>query len=111
MSSLFDSARSLLRASIADCFGSTHIVTTPEGDRREIIGYIRTSAQGNHIVHRLISSDVLPESCLLDYQGKRYLLVYEEPLRDAGSDSQIALEYTMAQQTSGGNDGWSEYPK
>ncbi|WED23072.1 hypothetical protein L3Q72_06675 [Vibrio sp. JC009] len=109
MPGAFESARELLRASIADCFGYPITVTTAEGDPREINGYIRESKEENHTIYRLISDSSLPEGCTLTHKGRRYFLTYEAPLRDSGSDSQIAREYTMALVAEGKSDGWSEY--
>ncbi len=111
MSSLFDSARGLLRASIADCFGYPITITTVEGDQREITGYIKAAKQGEHVVHRLLTSEDLPEECRTSYEGNDYMLVYELPVQGNGSDSQISREYVMIQKGNGARvDGWSEFP-
>ncbi len=111
MSSLFESARGLLRASIADCFGSPITITTLEGDQREITGYIKEAKQGEHVVHRLLTSEELPEECSTVYEGNNYMLVYELPVKGNGTDSQISREYVMILKGNGARtDGWSEYP-
>ncbi|MBF4256893.1 hypothetical protein EAY27_13935 [Vibrio anguillarum] len=110
MSSLFESARGLLRASIADCFGHSILVTTAEGDQLEIIGYIQSAKRGEHTVHRLLTDEALPEQCSTVYKDKPYMLVYEMPVKSTGTDSQITREYVMVQKGSGARgDGWSEY--
>lgn len=110
MSSLFESARGLLRASIADCFGSPITITTLEGDQREINGYIKEAKRGEHKVYRLLTEESLPEQCSTTYQGIDYMLVYELPVEGNGTDSQISREYVMIQKDSGARaDGWSEF--
>lgn len=110
MSSPFDHARSLLRASIADCFGGSILVTTKEGNQREINGYIRRAKRGELTVYRLFTADSLPEQYSTIYDQERFMLVYEQPVKSTGTDSQITLEYAMVKMGSGARkDGWSEY--
>lgn len=110
MSSLFESARGLLRASIADCFGYPILITTLKGDQREINGYIKQAKRGEHVVHRLLTNESLPEECSTTYEGNDYMLVYELPVTGNGTDSQITREYVMIRKGNGARaDGWSEY--
>lgn len=110
MSSLFDSARGLLRASIADCFGYSINIITPQGDQRQIIGYIKHAKRGEHLVYRLITDERLPEDCATTHFGDDYVLVYDLPVKGTGTDSQISREYAMIQKSSSQrHDGWSEY--
>lgn len=111
MTSRFDYARGLLRASIADCFGRSIVVTTPEGAEQEINGYIRSAKRGNHTLYRLISNETLPEQCSTVHEGMPYLLVYEQPIKGNGTDSQISNEFVLMPQGEGANkNAWSEFP-
>lgn len=109
MSSLFDNARTLVRASIADCFGSPQQVFNAEGEAVEVTGYVKKQQQGEHIVHRLLTHQTLPESCSLQYEGKTYALVYEAPLEKHSKSSQITNEYTLVISVKGSSNGYSEF--
>lgn len=109
MSSLFDNARGLLRASIADCFGSKQYVIAEDGSPLEVIGYVKKSQRDDHIIQRLLTPQDLPENCVIHYQGKTYALVYDKPLTRANDTSQITNEYTLVIQAEGSSNGWSEF--
>ncbi|PMJ90290.1 hypothetical protein [Vibrio sp. 10N.261.55.A7] len=110
MSSAFDYARSLLRASITDSFGYTISITASDGEPKEIKGYIQSAKRGNHTVHRLITSESLPESCSTVYRDLNFMLVYEQPVKGNGTDSQISNEYVMVPIGEGASsNGWSEF--
>ncbi|AIU67000.1 hypothetical protein ABF162_08300 [Vibrio coralliilyticus] len=109
MSSLFDNARALVRASIADCFGSPQQVFASDGSPIEVTGYVKKQQEGDHIVRRLLTHQTLSQDCSMQYEGKTYALVYEAPLEKQSKSSQITNEYTLVTSVKGSSNGYSEF--
>ncbi|HFQ4959207.1 TPA: hypothetical protein ACGUPM_002660 [Vibrio vulnificus] len=109
MASRFESARELLRASIADCFGQSLYVMTRQGDQKPITGYVRRDEKGTRQVLLLQTDAELPEGCTTVYGDKRYQLVFKAPVKVNGTDSQIMREYVLVQEGSGASREWSEF--
>ncbi|MBU2897690.1 hypothetical protein [Vibrio hepatarius] len=109
MSSFFDNARTLVRASIADCFSSPQQVFVSDGSPIKVTGYVKKQQKGDHIVRCLLTHQTLPENCSMQYEGKTYSLVYEAPLEKHSKSSQITNEYTLVISVKGSSNGYSEF--
>ena len=109
MTSLFDNARGLLRASIADCFGSPKSVVTEQGDTLTIFGYVKKSQQGERITFRLLTCETLPEHCIIQHEGLVYFLSYAQALPSGNGASGLINEYTLVRQAKGSKNEWSEF--
>ncbi|NOH85530.1 hypothetical protein F0249_17175 [Vibrio sp. 03-59-1] len=109
MSSLFDNARGLLRASIADCFGSPKSVINEQGDTLSIIGYVKKSQHGERITFRLLTSETLPDHCTMAHEGLVYSLSYAQSLPSGNGASGLTNEYTLVRHAKGSQNEWSEF--
>lgn len=111
MNSLFDNARGLLRASIADCFGSEQRVFASDGSLLNVSGYVKEFQRGNHKSYRLLTSDKIPEGSNIEYLGKVYSLTVVKPVeRSQFKQSQLTEEYMLSSGSSEENDNdYSEW--
>lgn len=97
MSSPFDNARELLRASITDCFGSNQQVFAADGSPLDVVGYVKEFQHGNHKAYRLLTGSVVPEGACIEHKGKMYSLTVMSPVeRSQTKQSQLTHEYILS---------------
>ncbi|MFD2177858.1 hypothetical protein [Veronia pacifica] len=117
MSSLFDSARGLLRASIVANFGNPFTVTLPDGTSKEVSGYVRFSESEGVKAYRFLTDAELPCGSWVTHKHAPYRLSFSAMAKGRGNDvSQLIREYVMShapdepqQHAEAKHNEWSEF--